>query len=235
MVIIIPMAGLGSRFKAVGIDEPKPLIKVKNMTLIEHSVKTLGIEGKYIFITKKYKKEIYNKEITRILNCIALNNIQIQIDKDTRGSVDSCLKAVPFLKDNEPIIETNCDQHLQWNENEFIDFVNQTKCDGAVVTYNSNNKKNSFAQIENNRIIKIVEKDNISNDALVGVHYWKKARDFIESSNKLLKDVNKEAYISETYNYLIREGKTILPYKIEKGFKSLGTPEDIDKFLSEDI
>jgi len=231
MVVIIPMAGLGSRFKAVGIDVPKPLIKVNNKTLIEHSVNTLDIDGRYIFITRKYDNIEYNFELTKLLNRIAPENIEIQINTNTRGSVDSCLKAVPFIKDNESIIETNCDQHLKWSGKDFLCFLKDSNCDGSVVTYNSDNKKNSFAQIENNKITKIVEKNNISNDALVGVHYWKRAKDFILSLHMLLKNTLNEAYISETYNFLIQEGKVILPYRIkEGGFKCLGTPEDVNNF-----
>ena len=52
MNILIPMAGAGSRFYKNGIKTPKPLIKVNDKTLIEHSVGSLGIDGKYIFITR---------------------------------------------------------------------------------------------------------------------------------------------------------------------------------------
>jgi choline kinase len=51
--IVIPMAGEGSRFKDVGVDTPKPLIEIDGKTLIEHSISTLGIAGRFIFITKK--------------------------------------------------------------------------------------------------------------------------------------------------------------------------------------
>ena len=234
MVVIIPMAGQGSRFRAKGFDEPKPLIKVNGLTLIEHSVMTLGVEGKYIFITKKYDNEKYNLELNKVFDRIAPHHVEIKIDHNTRGSVDSALKAVPFLNGNDPVIETNCDQHLVWSGKAFVDFCKSSNCDGAVVTYPSDNLKDSYALIENNKIVKIVEKEIISNDALIGVHYWKKAKDFISSSTKLLKDKIGETYISETYNYLIQEGKTILPYKIDYNqFKCLGTPELVNIFKSE--
>ena len=51
MNIVIPMAGLGSRFKNAGIKIPKPLIKVNGLSMIEHTVKSLNIKGKYFFIT----------------------------------------------------------------------------------------------------------------------------------------------------------------------------------------
>ena len=49
MNIVIPMAGLGSRFQNAGVTTPKPLIVVNGKTLIEHSVDSIGIDGKYIF------------------------------------------------------------------------------------------------------------------------------------------------------------------------------------------
>ena len=43
--IIIPMAGLGSRFSKNGIKTPKPLIRVDGKTLIEHSVESFEYNG----------------------------------------------------------------------------------------------------------------------------------------------------------------------------------------------
>lgn len=54
MNIVIPMAGLGTRFSNEGFNLPKPLIETNGKTLIEHSISTLGVEGRYIFITRKY-------------------------------------------------------------------------------------------------------------------------------------------------------------------------------------
>ena len=64
--IIIPMAGLGSRFTSKGINTPKPLIFIDNKTMIEHAVESLNIEGRYIFITRKYNNIEYNKKFKNI-------------------------------------------------------------------------------------------------------------------------------------------------------------------------
>jgi NDP-sugar pyrophosphorylase family protein len=56
MNIVIPMAGLGSRFKTEGFKLPKPIIEVNGKTLIEHSVSTLGVEGNYILLRENLKK-----------------------------------------------------------------------------------------------------------------------------------------------------------------------------------
>ena len=51
--ILIPMAGLGSRFSTAGYENPKPLISIYGKPMIEHAVNSLGIKGNYIFITQK--------------------------------------------------------------------------------------------------------------------------------------------------------------------------------------
>ena len=53
MNIVVPMSGLGSRFRNIGIEIPKPLIVLEGRHIVEHAVDSLGIEGQYIFITKK--------------------------------------------------------------------------------------------------------------------------------------------------------------------------------------
>ena len=62
MQIIISMAGLGNRFKERGFKTPKHLIKINNKTLIEHSIETLDISGKFFFILRN---NIDNNELHR--------------------------------------------------------------------------------------------------------------------------------------------------------------------------
>ncbi len=53
MNILIPMAGLGDRFKREGYDKPKPLIDVNGKPMIQRVVESLGLKGRYIFVINK--------------------------------------------------------------------------------------------------------------------------------------------------------------------------------------
>jgi dTDP-glucose pyrophosphorylase len=232
MNIIIPMAGLGSRFLKEGITIPKPLIQTDGKTLIEHSVKTLGLIGQYIFITREYENKSDNETLSKILKQIQPNCIEIKIKEVTRGATETVLLAKDYINNNDELVITNCDQITNYDFEKFSSFLTQTTHDGVVVTYPSTNPKNSFALFEDNKIVKIVEKEALSNIALVGIHYWKKGNLFVESAEKLLKDFEiegkKECYISETYNYLISKGYTIVNYHLkENQYIPLGTPYDI--------
>lgn len=231
------MAGLGSRFQNAGVSTPKPLIKVNGKSLIEHSVESLNIEGQYIFLTRVYDDPEYNAELTRILKKLKPDSIEIQINKMQYGAADACLYAKDYINNDDELIITNCDQLLNWNSEDFLSTIREGNYDGGVVLFNSTNNKNSFAEVFSNRVIRLAEKDPISNNALVGVHHWKHGHDFVSSAEKLLKEYKnfglKECYVSNTYNYLINDGKNIMPYKIENNmFIPLGTPEDVEIYLA---
>lgn len=233
--IVIPMAGLGSRFSKIGIDTPKPLIEVVGKKLIEHSVTSLGISGRYIFITRKYDNPEYNKQLSQVLLDLVPDSIEIKIDHITGGAAETCLCATPYIDNSSPLVITNCDQLLRWNASDFINALSNADVDGGIVLYKSDDPKNSFAEIVNGKVLRLHEKVVISDNALVGVHYWKRGKDFVTSAKNLTDNFIRsglpETYISSTYNSLIAREMNILPFFIQNNqFVPLGTPEDVVKY-----
>lgn len=232
MNILIPMAGLGTRFKGVNGDIPKPLIMVNNKHLIEHSVESLNIDANYIFITRKYDNPDYNQRLTKILKDLIPNCIEIQVDKPQIGAAGSALYAEALIDNDEDLIITNCDQLFKWDSHDFMSLVYQQP-DGIVATFKSDDPKNSFAKVIDGKVIEIKEKEVISDEALIGLHYWKHGKDFVRSAKRLVDEYKlqgmREAYLAPTYNYLIAESKDIVTYQMpENGYISLGTPEDVE-------
>ena len=93
MIILVPMAGLATRFVHEGILTPKPLIETNGMTLIEHAISTLGVKGKHIFITRVYANLEDNKRLSVILKRLSPDCIELCLDRPTHGAVETCLKA----------------------------------------------------------------------------------------------------------------------------------------------
>lgn len=233
MNIVIPMAGNGMRFYEAGIKTPKPLIKVLGKTLLEHSIESLGIEGRFFFIVKQYEDTSINEKIESIIYSLIPDAMIIVSSDKQMGASHSAMYAKEYINNDSPLIITNCDQRLIWNANKYLEFLKEDM-DGSVVLFTSYDSRNSYAVIEKNIITNIVEKKPVSTDALIGLHYWKNGCDFVDSAEKLIADLSgeKEAYISETYNYLIKKGKKILPYHINNNeFISLGTPQSISGYL----
>jgi dTDP-glucose pyrophosphorylase len=231
--IVVPLAGEGTRFSSAGFKTPKPLIVVDGKTMIEHSVETLGIKGRYIFITKEYKNNLYNIELSSIIKRIMPDAIEIKVDKKQRGAADAVMYAEKYIDNKSSLITINCDQILNWDAEEFLKHVEDSGADGAVVLFKADDPKHSYAEVIDNKIIKIVEKEVISNDALIGVHYWKHGSDFVASAKELLNvDGPNEVYISQTYSAMLKNGKTISPFFIPNNdYINLGTPEDVTIYL----
>lgn len=237
MNIVIPMAGLGSRFKEVGIDIPKPLIVVNGKTMIEHAALSLGIKGRHIFITKKYDNQDYNKALSEILKKIDPDSIEICLDVEQFGAADSCLYAEEYIDNDEELIITNCDQILAWDPENFLEAVKDESVSGCIAVFESTDPKHSFARIYDNTVTEIQEKNPISSSALIGLHYWKNGKDFVASAKKLKSEYKslgmKEVYVAPTYNYMISNMKKIIPYNMPKNsYICLGTPKDVDIYQS---
>lgn len=243
MNILFPIAGAGLRFKSEKEDIPKILIKIKNKTLLEYSISTLKIEGQYIFISLKYENDEYNKEIESIITRLQPNAIIILIDKITRGSAETCLAAEKYINNDDELILTNGDQYLNWNPNQLFDKLQQTKPDGCVSLYDHEdvklNKPSKYSHVklnQNGYAEQFCEKFAISKNSLNGIHYWKHGKYLIDSIKKIIEydiKINGEYYISSTFNFLIKEGKRINSFKMEKNsYLSLGSPEEIQKNIN---
>lgn len=235
MKVLIPMAGLGSRFSKIGIKEPKPLIEVQGKTLIEHSIRSFDVDAEFIFITRKFENPDHSRLLSDLLKVLRPGCREIRIDHVTNGASQTCLIAKDHINDDDQLVIYNCDQIIRWRAQEFVDFTRSRCCDGSVVLYNSNDPKNSFAEIIDGVITRIVEKNPISSNALIGFHYWRRGRDFVESAEMLVDRFHSlgqpECYVSETYNHLIENGRSILPYFVSNNtYIPLGTPEDVAKY-----
>ena len=232
--IIIPMAGSGSRFQKAGIKNPKPLITVLGKTLIEHSIDSFNVPGRFIFLTRDFDNPEDNVVLSKLLKEKRPESIEIKLTALTSGAAESALFAKELIDNDNPLIIYNCDQLISWNSKDFLNFLKEKNPDAAVVLYNNKDPKNSFAEITNGVITKIIEKQAISDHALIGFHYWASGRNFVSSATMLMDNFRTiglpECYISETFNYL--SNQTILPYHIADNlFVPLGTPEDVSKYI----
>lgn len=235
MNILIPMAGLGDRFKKQGYTVDKPMIPINGEPMIKKVLNALGIDGHYIFVINKNIRDIIY--LKKILNEETKNKCTIiEIDYLTEGPASTCLLAKDLINNDEPLLITNCDQILHWDNKKFINFILNSTADGVVVTYNVKTKKNSYVKLDDNGYaVEFAEKKIISDHSLNGVHYWKKGKYFITSAQRMIeknKRVNNEFYIAPTYNEMILEGKIIKTYEINNDDHwAVGTPEDLKRYL----
>jgi HAD superfamily hydrolase (TIGR01509 family) len=230
--ILIPMAGLGSRFKEAGYTFPKPLIDINNKPMIQLVVENLNIDANFIFVVQKEHREKYNLDL--MLNLISPNCKIVETDGVTEGAACTALLAKEFINNDNPLFFANSDQFVDWNSTEFMYKMNESNVDGGIVTFNSTHPKWSFVKVnENGYVTEIAEKKPISNIATVGFYYWKVGSDFVKYAEEMIEKnirVNNEFYVCPVFNQAIEDNKKIITFNIEKMW-GLGTPEDLNNFI----
>jgi beta-phosphoglucomutase-like phosphatase (HAD superfamily)/dTDP-glucose pyrophosphorylase len=231
--ILIPMAGSGSRFFNAGYKDPKPLIDVDGKPMIQRVVENIKIPGSYIFIVQSEHYEKYSLE-SKLSDLVPGCKI-IQVSGVTDGAARTALLAKQYIDNQRPLIISNSDQLLDWDSSDFISQLLEVGSDGNMALFLANEDKWSYAKIKNNRIIEVAEKVVISNNASTGIYGWAKGSDYVKYAEQMIDKnirVNNEFYICPVYNEAIKDNKRILPIFIEKMY-GLGTPEDLQKFLSQ--
>ena len=114
MQVIIPMAGLGSRFSKQGFKVHKPLIQVNEKTLVKISIESLDINTAKFFLIVRDLGNSYLKDLKSEIDSLNIDYKLIVIDRVTSGATETTLMAKKFLDMESELIVTNCDQYLEW-------------------------------------------------------------------------------------------------------------------------
>lgn len=237
MQFLIPAAGLGSRFSALGYKDPKPMIKLHGIPLILWVITNFKyFEGDTILIAIRDNTVNQNK-IKELTRNIKVRIEFIIIDKLTDGAARTVDIASQLLDPKEPLIVANSDQFVASDLNPFRNLVESQDIDGAILTMKASSNKWSYVSINDlGNITKVVEKTEISPEATVGIYGWSKLSLFQDSFDEMISNedkTNNEYYLAPTYNYLIEKRKIIKPMnvgEINKIIFGLGTPEDLENF-----
>lgn len=231
--VLIPMAGNGSRFSEVGYTNPKPLIDVKGSPMIKLVVNSIGIDANFIFIVKESHAKEHNLDL--VLPLIAPNCKIVKIgDETTEGAACTALLAKDLIDNKNPLIIANSDQYVVYDSLNFMYKAKEQDVDGSILTFKANHPKWSYAKKEHGLVTEVAEKNPISDDATVGIYYYKHGEDFVKYSEQMISNnirVNNEFYICPVFNEYIKDGKRITTFQVEE-MHGLGTPEDLNIFLN---
>tara|TARA_Y100000294_G_scaffold167288_1_gene176296 strand:+ start:844 stop:2217 length:1374 start_codon:yes stop_codon:yes gene_type:complete len=231
--ILIPMAGAGSRFEKAGYTFPKPLIEIHGKTMIQWVIESLQVKGNYIFIIRSDHQNNFN--IKHLLKALVPNCKIVETDGVTEGAACTTLLAKKFINSNNPLLIANSDQFIEWNSGKTMYKFTNKNVDGGILIFKSLHPKWSYAKVDkDNYVVEVAEKKVISDNATVGVYYWKKGSDYVSSAESMIKKnirIKNEFYVCPVYTEAINKNKKILIEEIDKMW-GLGTPEDLNYFIS---
>ncbi len=235
MNIIIPLGGLGSRFKNSGYLLPKPLINVLGKPIIFYLLDNLNFTSiNNIIIPYNNELSKYNFEDRLKKQYPNLNFLFLELDKNTDGAAETILYTLTKLNINEGSILS-----LDGDNFYLSDIISKWNGENKVFVFEDNSNENiySYCKIDNNNnILDIQEKNKISKYANTGaygfnnVNLLKQFCKYIMDNNIKMKN---EYYISTVIKEMINNNINFSINIVDTNkYICLGTPLHVRIFCN---
>lgn len=235
--VVIPAAGLGSRFAKVGYANPKPFVDVAGEAMIQRVLNNMPNAGA-VQSTVILRKEHIAALPLAAEKLVARGVRVVPIDSLTEGTACTVLLAREHYDGDQPLLIANSDQLVEVNLDDFVQDCFDRGLDGSILVFRDDDRdpKWSFAEVDAGGIVvRVAEKQPISDWATAGIYLFRRGRDFVAAAADMIANndrVNGEFYTCPVYNYMIRSGLKIGVYEIpQSAMHGIGTPEDLDAYL----
>jgi len=252
MKVVLPMAGLGTRFKAEAgknpeYARPKPFIRIRNIPMINWATGSLPFElvmGDLTFVILKEHDD--NFQIARGLREIYSDQINIiKLNKLTRGAAETAYQAYNFIDPEDELIVSDSDHSFdgsylaQGIKNKDQDTVGVipvfTPPDDGIARWSySLIKKDNYIEAVGEKDVELMKQGAKAN---IGAYYFSKGKYFLEEVERVIKENDltgaqgkKEFYVAPIYDRLIKRGLKVQAASIPEVW-GLGTPKDLEWFL----
>jgi bifunctional N-acetylglucosamine-1-phosphate-uridyltransferase/glucosamine-1-phosphate-acetyltransferase GlmU-like protein len=238
--MILPMAGMGSRFVKEGYKLPKPLIEVNGKSMVANAIVSApGHKHCHAAILKAHDTE-FDLANTMVRD---FPNLQATvIDQLTEGQASTCDILVKDIEDGQSIFIGACDNGMTWDESRFS-AEQQESTDVLVWAFkdhahaNKNPSHYGWINVDGDNILNISVKKAISeqpkNDwGIVGAFYFADVAVFKEAYRNMVAAndrVNGEFYVDSLVNYVDKSKYRVKIMPVEH-FICWGTPDDYKTF-----
>jgi len=237
--LLIPAAGKGSRFADVGFQTPKPLIPIWDIPMLIWVLNNFPLaSGDEISILCQADHQIPEQLrpfTSRMSNVVRF----LEIDYWTDGPAHSLELLLEGLDDRNPAICANSDQFIFSGLPEFVTAVRSGGSAGQILTMQATGAAWSYVgRDSSDKVNRVVEKEEISSEATVGVYGWdsiKTLRGALNWQRESGLKVNNEYYVAPSYHFLIENDLEISTHSVGEhgiGVHGLGIPTDLEHFLT---
>ena len=216
MNVIILAAGIQDTLET---KYPTYLTEVNSKPFIEYQLKFLKPLKPKKILMPVVKMPNISIEPSNILKNISNIIEVIEIPKPTSGGLMSALMCSDHLNLNEELIVMNCNEYVNTDITELVEFGRSKKADATIAFFNSLHPRYANAKIlSSNRIIEITFNNSNTNMACSGLIWFKSSREFIKNSCKFLEKMNfykKPVYFQNVLNQMILDNFVVNGFEIK--------------------
>ena len=243
MQLVIPMSGIGQRFKDAGYSLPKPFIQISGKPMVQHVIEMFpGVEDVLFIVNRDHYNDLDLNLKGRLLE-IAPSAKTVVIGNHKLGPAWAVKQAREFIKLDVPVVINYCDFACIWDFPAFREKL-QSGIDGLIATYSGfhphmlRNPQYAYLKLdESENLVEIQEKlpftsEPMSEPASSGTYGFATGQILLDSIDaQIINDdsYNNEFYSSLTFKNMVSSGRIIKKFEIDRFFQ-WGTPEDFEDF-----
>lgn len=236
---LIPMAGSGARFSREEYRQPKPLVSVAGVPMVQRSLSTLPPAKTWIAVCRI--EHLQNAALDEVLRASDRDVRILPVDRPTEGQVCTCLLARDWLDPAEPLLIASCDAVTVYDEGRYAALTSDPEVDCLVWTFRSHPHANRNpwqygwvgttpgGDIRGVSCKVPVSEDSRHNPGIVGTFWFRQARFFLEAADALVaqnRRVNNEFYVDSVVEVLLEQGRHAKVFDVQH-YVSFGTPDDV--------
>ena len=239
--LVIPMAGLGSRFANAGYKEIKPLIPIHGVPMISIVISNLAnrqVDHLILVCQRKTMEETNLRKVIPFDGPVTL----LGVDELTDGPAGTVQVAYPAIDGDQPLVIANSDQYVDADMTSFYSKLQDGSLDGNILAMEDTDPKWSYVSLDQSGLLsEIREKKVISNLATVGIYGYSKARFAFEAFKEMRARndrTNGEYYVGPAYNYMVERGQRVGVENLGEVatiMHGLGIPQDLERFVGTDL
>ena len=241
--LIVPMAGLGSRFSKAGYKVPKPLLDVHDSHMYQVVLGNLfdaNLGSIRIVSPKEFGLPNHFDALGGSLDGVPV--VITELNHVTDGPATTVELALAGIPDQDAVVVANSDQYLDFNCAKFYQRLLETPTGGVIVTMEDTDPKWSFVLTnKNDLVVGVKEKHPVSHIATAGVYGFRSASELktaIRHMRAADDRTNGELYVGPAYNHLkgypsgLAEIEHLGP--VGQVMHGMGIPQDYEDFLKLD-
>jgi dTDP-glucose pyrophosphorylase len=242
-VILIPLAGRGSRFLKLGYKDPKPLIEVSGKPMIIQSANSLPSSQNLIFVA--LKEHLNNYPLEQVLKDEFIDAKIISVDDVTLGQAITCSLGLEGVDDSSSLLIAATDNGMIYDHEKYQKLIQDENTDAIIFTFRnhigSKNNPEMYGWVKTdskNNATNVSVKVPITNNpyedhAIVGT-FWFKKIEYYNRGLRILTEknirINNEYYVDSLMGELMQLGLNIKVFEVED-YVCWGTPDDYETFI----
>lgn len=243
MLILVPMAGFGDRYMRAGYTDPKPLIPVDGVPMIERVLQAFlprQAGDRYVFVVNRTHAE--TTPLVEVTKKLVPDAEIVVCDPHKDGPIRTLLAAKDHLRPDEDVLLNYCDFGVDWSYAKFRAWLDAGKWDGAMSAYRGFHPHSlgptlyAYMRVaeDGETVQEIREKhhftpDKFSEYASSGLYYFRRGDVLLDVANTMIeKDerVQGELYVSMAMQALVERGLRVGVTPLDH-FYQWGTPDDL--------